>query len=253
MKAFIVIITLIIAIIGLTFWDSNQSAIEGVLGISTHNTPTLEATPKPIYEPTNTLTDTPTPYLNTSQPLIDCTGPDGKHLQVTQKQCDDFNAAWGNASNSGNGIQCEIIPGQYITVKDETECEQARTSFMSASSNSGSMTNQPTVSCVLSWGTFQITQTECDQEKAIDAQSQNTQNTQYYYPTYATPTPLPTIDYSYQNSQCKQNALNTYQAAQQYAMGMYGGGSSAGAALIKIAQAQYIQAVTQCDAQYPIH
>lgn len=27
---------------------------------------------------------------------IDCTGPDGKHLQITQKECDDFNAAWGN-------------------------------------------------------------------------------------------------------------------------------------------------------------
>ena len=26
--------------------------------------------------------------------LIDCTGPDGKHLQITQQDCEDFNNAW---------------------------------------------------------------------------------------------------------------------------------------------------------------
>lgn len=29
-----------------------------------------------------------------SQPQIDCTGPDGKHFQTTQAECDSFNAAW---------------------------------------------------------------------------------------------------------------------------------------------------------------
>lgn len=28
------------------------------------------------------------------EPTIECTGPDGKHLYVTQKACDDFNNAW---------------------------------------------------------------------------------------------------------------------------------------------------------------
>ncbi|MCL5676025.1 MAG: CAP domain-containing protein [Patescibacteria group bacterium] len=27
-------------------------------------------------------------------PKIDCVGPDGKHLQITQKECNDFNNAW---------------------------------------------------------------------------------------------------------------------------------------------------------------
>jgi len=44
------------------------------------------------------VTVTPTP-IQTYQPpanTIDCIGPDGKHLQVTQTQCDDFNKAWKN-------------------------------------------------------------------------------------------------------------------------------------------------------------
>lgn len=35
-----------------------------------------------------------------SEQTIDCTGPDGKHLQITQKQCDEFNAAWNNVPQS---------------------------------------------------------------------------------------------------------------------------------------------------------
>lgn len=31
---------------------------------------------------------------------INCTGPDGIVFQTTQKECDDFNAAWGNNKNS---------------------------------------------------------------------------------------------------------------------------------------------------------
>lgn len=57
---------------------------------------------KPVITiaPTATLTPTPTEILSpTITPsvtpnTIDCTGPDGKHLQVTQQQCDAFNKAW---------------------------------------------------------------------------------------------------------------------------------------------------------------
>ncbi len=33
---------------------------------------------------------------------IDCVGPDGKHLQLTQQECDNFNAAWGKPRSGGN-------------------------------------------------------------------------------------------------------------------------------------------------------
>src|SRR5260370_33253927 len=56
-----------------------------------------------VVKPTITPTQAPTPTVeripaptsaqpaSKTDPTIDCTGPDGKHLQVTQKQCDDFN------------------------------------------------------------------------------------------------------------------------------------------------------------------
>ncbi len=34
---------------------------------------------------------------------IDCIGPDNKHFQATQKECDDFNAAWGKSSKPIQG------------------------------------------------------------------------------------------------------------------------------------------------------
>lgn len=63
--------------IGADKFDDNK-----VLGVSTEVTET----------PTPTLTPAPTPTL--SEPLISCTGPDGRSLRVTKKVCDDFNASW---------------------------------------------------------------------------------------------------------------------------------------------------------------
>jgi len=33
---------------------------------------------------------------------IDCTGPDGRHFQTTQKECDSFNAAWAHPPSGTN-------------------------------------------------------------------------------------------------------------------------------------------------------
>ncbi len=39
-----------------------------------------------------------------SQSIVDCTGPDGKHFQTTQQECDKFNSAWGKNNNTQNEI-----------------------------------------------------------------------------------------------------------------------------------------------------
>lgn len=45
--------------------------------------------------PLISFTITPTPIKYSVKPaLVDCVGPDHKHLSITQKQCDDFTAAW---------------------------------------------------------------------------------------------------------------------------------------------------------------
>lgn len=59
-----------------------------------------------ITPPTTVVTPTVTPITTSmyypqkiSEPEIDCTGPDGKHLFVTQKICEGFNDAWHQGQN----------------------------------------------------------------------------------------------------------------------------------------------------------
>lgn len=63
-----------------------------------------------------------TQQVGANVPKIDCIGPDGKHLQVTQKECDDFNNAWKNPSDKM--VICgPFKDGSKITVK-QSECQQ---------------------------------------------------------------------------------------------------------------------------------
>lgn len=66
-----------------------------------HTAPPIIPTPTPIQ----IIIPTPTTYItnvnqqpSTSGAKIDCIGPDNKHLQLTQQDCDNFNAAWGKSS-----------------------------------------------------------------------------------------------------------------------------------------------------------
>lgn len=55
-------------------------------------------TPEVIYwKPTPTKAKTNTNNAATT-PTIDCIGPDGKHLNISQQQCDEFNKAWATAT-----------------------------------------------------------------------------------------------------------------------------------------------------------
>ncbi len=66
-----------------------------ILGVLGNN-----ATQPTLAQP-DTSTEAPTPtqmpqqtYQQPATNTIDCIGPDGKHLQVTQQECDNFNNAW---------------------------------------------------------------------------------------------------------------------------------------------------------------
>lgn len=78
---------------------------------------------------------TPPPMVQTttvnSNPKIDCVGPDEKHFQATQKECDDFNSAWKKPQS----VTCQIVPGQSISVGSQEECNRAKTTFPGTSSN----------------------------------------------------------------------------------------------------------------------
>lgn len=68
------------------------------------------------------------PRQNNNATNIDCIGPDGKHSQKTQKECDDFNAAWrkpqqanrNNVPNNQSGtVNCQTKSGWVSVTKEE--------------------------------------------------------------------------------------------------------------------------------------
>src|SRR5436190_569815 len=56
--------------------------------------PTIASSPTSIPLRSTTITYSP------KKKLIDCIGPDEKHLQITQKACDDFTSAWHHTKTS---------------------------------------------------------------------------------------------------------------------------------------------------------
>jgi len=94
---------------------------------------TLKSTsnPTPTTAPTNVPTKQSTLVnsVNTKQSnKIECIGPDGKQFTTTQKECDEFNAAWGNipTPDPNEYIKCNISAncgGGYREMTRKT-CEQ---------------------------------------------------------------------------------------------------------------------------------
>jgi hypothetical protein len=62
-----------------------------VLAAAIHRLPTVTPFIPPFESPT--IVPPITHHHAISEHLIDCIGPDGKHLQVTQQTCENFNHA----------------------------------------------------------------------------------------------------------------------------------------------------------------
>jgi uncharacterized protein YkwD len=65
-----------------------------------------------------------TTTTNLKASLIDCTGPDGVVFQTTSTECESFNTAWNNVSNttetpSGNLIDCHMSLGVFQITLNE--------------------------------------------------------------------------------------------------------------------------------------
>lgn len=110
----------------------------------------------PLSETTPTLIKSNTNRTITN-PKIDCVGPDGKHSQKTQKECDEFNAAWGNTPtlNPNEIIQCNMHINCGGGTKEMTRlsCEQS-------------------TCCSLSSGNILTSQNDCKQKQYSDCINQ---------------------------------------------------------------------------------
>lgn len=140
------LIVIVMVVIGAFFTGSEL--------VKTQNNPVVIEKVRTLQIPTPTPTNPPTPTpANIPQvkgesvqrePVIDCIGPDGVHFKTSQKECTDFNNAWKKPQPSNT----PSVPAQIST--------QTVTS------------SEPLVTCVLSYGTYQLTRATCDSWKSTD-------------------------------------------------------------------------------------
>jgi len=88
---------------------SSANKIPSVEGVSTTGLSPLESSsPIPAFEVTDYASATPIPTTkpkvqaesSNNQVFINCTGPDGKTIQLTQEDCNKFNESWNKAGTT---------------------------------------------------------------------------------------------------------------------------------------------------------
>lgn len=159
-----------------------------------------------------------------------------------------------------NGQSMQYINGNWYTTAQQ---DVTPTSQQNSNSNGSSYTIEPTVTCVLSYGTYQLTQTECDSAKQQDTTYVHCQTSTGNY--LLTPQECATaLQNDSQNTntstiqqnnngnlynQCVSTVQYNYnqniQSCNQY------GGTSAYDACMTIYQQQEQQAISNCGAEYP--
>jgi|WetSurMetagenome_2_1015567.scaffolds.fasta_scaffold14471_5 hypothetical protein len=192
-NSFIVAGAFFIVLIAL-LWKSNS----GVLGLQTNESKSFTippTVPTKTHIPTLTVTMTPEPVQPsiTSQPLIDCTGPDGKHLWITKGECDNFNSSWVKPSP----VDADPIVICQMGANCGGGVEYVKKSVCSA-----------ITCCQVSdtWAIYPSKQTCIDAQNRIQPSITPT-------PT-STPTPTPFYTNAYLLQQCLDQAFQKYQATQ---------------------------------------
>lgn len=249
---FVVVWIITIAIVSIGLSSRNLS---GVLGLSTEKeAPSVTLPSSTIAIPTDTPTPTtvyvqPTLAPQVQQPAtskIDCVGPDGKHFNTTQKECDDFNAAWKKPQQNNQPQQPDwktLVP--YYGSTQNISQNQGNNAYTPPQNYSCIIYN-PTLKTYSTYNYIYKTKEECDVAQQEMNQNAILYQNPYQYPTENTAS-LPDNSRNQQlNGQCRMYADQWY--ANQ---GTQCSGSCTQAAK-QIAYPEYQQKLRDCDSQYPI-
>lgn len=98
----LIIILIVVTVTGISWYMfSAKPEFKTSPSVNISLTPTPKPTATPPLTPTllPTKTSTPSPQ-SSSLPLVDCTGPDGKLVKLTQKACNDFFKSWATPTPS---------------------------------------------------------------------------------------------------------------------------------------------------------
>jgi hypothetical protein len=165
--------------------------------------------------------------------LIDCTGPDKVVFKATAEECTKLNKAWG------------------VTMSVYSPPPQVKVAT-------------PTSPCVLNFGTYNLTPTDCAHFKEQDRNLQTWQTSIKNLPSYeeivnmnttaVSDTGYTYTDYTQQNTQCKSDVQEWLrdQITSIEALGRANGSTSQTEYQISQAQSQASGELAECDQQYPV-
>lgn len=108
--SYIIIASILLTITGCTTksaTNSQSTQSPQATAVQT-STPTEAPTASPSATPKPTKSAGP---KSTTQALVDCTGPDGKVIKLTQKACTDFNSAWNKSSATATPAAATQVTG----------------------------------------------------------------------------------------------------------------------------------------------
>ena len=176
---------------------------------------------------------------------IDCIGPDGKHLQITQQECDNFNAAWGkskstNQTNGGNQGQNNQV---RIPTYTSTYVDNSITCIVS-------------YSCTGASYTYRLLPADCTsaQQEARNlcnnSNNNNSNSAPIATPTFTESQAQSIIDqHNSQVQQCRSNVANQYSSLIQ-GCNIRFGASSAAEACVSIYERDRQNAYNACGTIY---
>lgn len=119
---------------------TSSSQPERVNNTTTNNIPSTNGTAS-LLKDSHVVVPT-----NKPDPKIDCTGPDGKHMQVTQQECDNFNNAWRPAPTPTS--QPSVNYNQYNTSSSCGQCgTNSHCSYGNCVCDNGYVENYSTNTC----------------------------------------------------------------------------------------------------------
>jgi len=187
------------------------------------------------FVPSPTVTPSPSPAIvattvsqKPSEPKVTCTGPDGKTFQATQKECDEFNKAWGTSSQPTQAPSQNIGSSYSYTPKTYYSCTLC---YHYSYGDSCSTYNY-----------LYENKEQCDAAQAENDAIVGFSGSNYY----VTPAPTTKPDYSQQNSQCKRDVnLWWTNVGSQY-------GAGTREAIKQIEYPNYQAKLAACDAQWPL-
>jgi hypothetical protein len=172
-----------------------------------------------------------------SEEMVDCTGPDGKHLQISQKECNDFNNTWSTDPFISCSISSECGGGTALLKKSacskSTCCQIGDKWYLYSDKN----------------------QCGQDQKTYWDSTHPTPTTTPTLIPTVTpTFTPTPTVNILQRNfnqyGQCVFNTKKLYSLRQKQCMNLYDG-SPNGTLCLQIILQQEQQELNNCSNLYP--